>query len=105
MSTQLSEAPVRTPAGFPSTGSSTTSGTAALLRFALRRDRLRLPVWITAGTFMVVLQSVSSQSLYDSAADLVAYEASVGSNAATIALAGPPVGLDTVAGAVAFEIS
>jgi ABC-2 type transport system permease protein len=29
----------------------------------------------------------------------------VGSNAATIALAGPPVGLDTVAGAVAFEIS
>jgi ABC-2 type transport system permease protein len=29
----------------------------------------------------------------------------VGSNAATIALAGPPVGLDTVAGAIAFEIS
>jgi ABC-2 type transport system permease protein len=54
---------------------------------------------------MVVLQSVSSQTFYDSPADLAAYEASVGSNAATIALAGPPVGLDTVAGAVAFEIS
>jgi ABC-2 type transport system permease protein len=81
------------------------AGTGALLRFALRRDRLRLPVWIAVGTFMVVTQSVSSQAIYDNAADLAAYRASVGSNAATIALAGPPVGLDTVAGAVAFEIS
>lgn len=84
---------------------STLAGTSALLRFALRRDRLRLPVWIAAGTFMVVTQSVSSQAIYDTPADLAAYRASVGSNAATIALAGPPVGLDTVAGAVAFEIS
>ena len=88
-----------------STGRTTVAGTGALFRFALRRDRLRLPVWIAVGTFMVVTQSVSSQALYDSAADLAAYRASVGSNAATIALAGPPVGLDTVAGAVAFEIS
>lgn len=84
---------------------STLAGTGALFRFALRRDRLRLPVWIAAGTFMVVTQSVSSQAIYDTPADLAAYRASVGSNAATIALAGPPVGLDTVAGAVAFEIS
>ncbi len=84
---------------------STLAGTGALFRFALRRDRLRLPVWIAAGAFMVVTQSLSSQALYDTSADLAAYRASVGSNAATIALAGPPVGLDTVAGAVAFEIS
>lgn len=81
------------------------TGTGTLVRFALRRDRLRLPLWIVTGAAMVALQSVSSQALYDSAADLAAYRASVGSNAATIALAGPPVGLDTVAGAVAFEIS
>ena len=89
----------------PEPPSSTLVGTGALLRFAVRRDRVRLPVWIAAGTAMVALQSVSSQSLYDSAADLAAYRASVGTNAATIALGGPPVGLDTVAGAVAFEIS
>lgn len=88
-----------------STGSSTLAGTGALFRFALRRDRLRLPVWIAVGTFMVVTQSLSSQALYETPADLAAYQASVGSNAATIALAGPPIGLDTVAGAVAFEIS
>ena len=81
------------------------AGTGTLVRLALRRDRLRLPVWIAAGAGLVVTQSVSSQALYDSPQDLDAYAASVGSNAATIALAGPPVGLDTVAGAVAFEIS
>ena len=88
-----------------SAAASTLTGTGALFRFALRRDRLRLPVWIAGGTSMVVTQSISSQALYGTAADLAAYRASVGSNAATIALAGPPVGLDTVAGAVAFEIS
>ena len=38
-------------------------------------------------------------------AALAAYRATVGSSAAAIAFAGPPVGLTTVAGAVAFEIS
>ncbi len=105
MTTRLSDAPAQaSPPGAPARGS-TTAGTGALLRFALRRDRIRLPVWIAVGTGMVALQSVSSQTFYDSPADLAAYRASVGSNAATIALAGPPVGLDTVAGAVAFEIS
>lgn len=81
------------------------AGTVPLVGFALRRDRLRLTVWTAVGAGLVATQSVSSQALYDSPQDLAAYAASVGSNAATIALAGPPVGLDTVAGAVAFEIS
>jgi ABC-2 type transport system permease protein len=81
------------------------AGTGVLVRFALRRDRLRLPLWIALGAGLVASQSVSSQTLYDSPVALAAYRASVGSNAATIAFAGPPVGLDTVAGAVAFEIS
>jgi ABC-2 type transport system permease protein len=36
---------------------------------------------------------------------LANYRASIGSNAAAIAFSGPPVGLDSVAGTVAFEIS
>ncbi len=79
--------------------------TGALVRLALRRDRVRLPLWIAVAAGLVTTQSVSSQALSDSPQDLAAYKASVGSNAATIALAGPPVGLDSVAGAVAFEIS
>ncbi|SEO45098.1 ABC transporter permease [Trujillonella endophytica] len=86
-------------------GGPSVAGTGTLIRAALRRDRWRLPLWIAGGAALVATQSVSSQALYDSPQDLAAYEASVGSNAASIALAGPPVGLDTVAGAVAFEIS
>jgi ABC-2 type transport system permease protein len=82
-----------------------TAGTGRLLRFALRRDRLRLPIWIAAGAALVAQQSLGSQTFYDTPQALAAYRASVGSNPATIALSGPPVGLDTVAGAVAFEIS
>ncbi len=81
------------------------AGTGQLLRFAVRRDRLRLPIWIAAGGALVAQQSFGSQTFYDTPEALAAYRASVGSNPATIALSGPPVGLDTVAGAVAFEIS
>ena len=81
------------------------TGTGTLVRFALRRDRIRLPVWVTVAVALVAEQSLGSQALYDSPAALAAYRATIGSSAAAIAFAGPPVGLTTVASAVAFEIS
>ena len=81
------------------------AGTAPLVRFALRRDRLRLPLWIALGAGLVAAQSASSQTLYSAPGALLGYQASVGSNAAAIAFSGPPVGLSTVPGTVAFEIS
>jgi ABC-2 type transport system permease protein len=81
------------------------AGTGTLVRFALRRDRVRLPVWTAVAAGLVAEQSLGSQALYDSPAALAAYRASVGSSAAAIAFSGPPVGLTTIAGAVAFEIS
>jgi ABC-2 type transport system permease protein len=84
---------------------SSQAGTGTLLRFALRRDRIRLAVWVAVGAALMAQQSLGSQAFYDTPEALAAYRASVGSNAATIALSGPPVGLGTVAGAVAFEIS
>ncbi len=83
---------------------STFTGTGTLLRFALRRDRIRLPVWVAAAAALVAVQSRQSQDLYSGPGDLDAYAASVGSNPAIIAMTGPPVGLDTIGGAVAFEI-
>ncbi|SSC25749.1 Hypothetical protein KLENKIAIHU_4373 [Klenkia terrae] len=83
----------------------TLTGTLALLGFAVRRDRLRLPVWLLAGGALVAVQSTSNQTIYRTPEALAAYQASAGSNAASIAFSGPPVGLDTVAGTVAFEIS
>jgi ABC-2 type transport system permease protein len=84
---------------------STLAGTGVLLRFAARRDRVRLPVWSLAGAALVLSQSSSNQRFYRTPEALAAYRASAGSNAASIAFSGPPVGLDTVAGTVAFEIS
>ncbi|WP_369131313.1 ABC transporter permease [Modestobacter roseus] len=81
------------------------AGTGTLLRFALRRDRVRLPVWALLGALLVAVQTSASQSTYDTPESLVTYRATVGSNAASIALSGPPVGLDTVAGTVAFEMA
>jgi ABC-2 type transport system permease protein len=81
------------------------AGTGTLVRFALRRDRIRLPVWVTVIAGLIASQSASSQTLYEAPGALANYRASVGSSAAAIAFSGPPVGLDTVAGTVAFEIS
>jgi ABC-2 type transport system permease protein len=80
------------------------AGTGTLVRFALRRDRVRLPVWVAVIAGLVASQSASSQTLYGAPGALANYRASVGSSAAAIAFSGPPVGLDTVAGTVAFEI-
>jgi ABC-2 type transport system permease protein len=84
---------------------SALAGTGTLVRFALRRDRVRLPVWIVVGAALVAEQSLGSQAIYDTPAALAAYRATVGTSAAAIAFAGPPVGLTSVAGTVAFEIS
>jgi ABC-2 type transport system permease protein len=81
------------------------AGAGTLVRFALRRDRIRLPVWVAVIAGLVGSQSASSQTLYGAPGALANYRASVGSSAAAIAFSGPPVGLDTVAGTVAFEIS
>src|SRR3954447_22289511 len=84
---------------------STLTGAGTLLRFAGRRDRVRLPVWLLVAAALMASQSSSNQRFYRTPESLAAYRASAGSNAASVAFSGPPVGLDTVAGTVAFEVS
>ncbi|MGZ6804155.1 MAG: ABC transporter permease [Nocardioidaceae bacterium] len=79
-------------------------GTAALLRLAVRRDRVRLPFWvlgiggITFGSGSAMGTSFPTQRAID------AYAASASSSAAIIAMSGPPLGLDTLAGIVLNKI-
>ncbi|MFC5381114.1 ABC transporter permease [Aquipuribacter nitratireducens] len=80
------------------------TGAWTLTRFALRRDRVRLPLWIAAAAGLVGIQSVSSQGVYDSPGALEAYARAAEASAAVVAMTGRPVGLDTVARAVSFEI-
>ncbi|MDT0345016.1 ABC transporter permease [Streptomyces litchfieldiae] len=64
------------------------AGTGALLRFNLRRDRIRLPVWIGA-LFLVTLSSVSSlESSYPEPEDWASMKDTLGGPAG-LAMSGP----------------
>ncbi len=81
----------------------TLTGTVALVRFALRRDRVRIVVWVASIVFLVAISAISVKGLYRTQADLD--EAAVVSegNAAAIAFNGPAQGLDNVGGQIAFQ--
>ncbi|WP_327177014.1 ABC transporter permease [Streptomyces sp. NBC_01335] len=84
----------------PRTGSGDTSaarsgpftGTLALLRLALRRDRVLIPVWLLAigGSFASVAGSFAS--LYPTVADRAALAATTNANGSLRALYGPVLG-------------
>ena len=80
------------------------SGTAPLLRFILRRDRVRLTVWVVGIAVLVASSASSVEGLYPTAADLRGAASMIRDNAAVIAMNGPPIGLDTLGGRVVFEL-
>lgn len=80
------------------------AGTGSLVRLVLRRDRIRMPVWVVAIVGLVVLSAVSVMDLYPTRQSLAEFAAIAEGNAAVIALNGRPVGLDTIGGRVAFEV-
>ena len=45
------------------------AGTGPLLRFALRRDRVLIPVWVAVNTLMVLSMPATLEGLYDTPAD------------------------------------
>lgn len=80
------------------------TGTVTLTRFILRRDRMRVAVWIAAIAFVEVLTAWSTIRLYPTQADLRQAATAAQGNAAAIAINGPDQGLDTIGGQVAFQI-
>lgn len=80
------------------------TGAGALLRFALHRERFALPWWLAGTGALLAFQSVSSQNFYDSPAKLAQLRATMGGNAAAIAMGGPTRLLDSIGGEVLFEI-
>ncbi|HEY6531569.1 MAG TPA: hypothetical protein VIY72_04660 [Acidimicrobiales bacterium] len=83
---------------------SSLTGTWALARFAVRRDRVRIAVWILSIVVLVVITAASVKGLYPTQHDLdVAAAASI-DNPAALAFNGPAYGLDTVGGQVAFQV-
>jgi ABC-2 type transport system permease protein len=81
-----------------------TTGTGSLIRFTLRRDRVRMVVWVGA-IFLLVASTVASvKGLYPTQHDLEIAARASEDNAAAIAFNGPAQALDTLGGQVAFQI-
>ncbi len=80
-------------------------GTVQLMRLALRRDRLRIPVWVLAIAGITAVSGAAVEGLYPDQAQIDAYANLVASSPMTVAFAGPPIGLNTVAGIIVYETS
>jgi ABC-2 type transport system permease protein len=79
------------------------TGLAPLTRFAVRRDRVRIVVWIAAIVLLVLSTAGSVKGLYPTQADLDQAAKASEDNVAAIIFNGPPQGLDTVGGQIAFQ--
>ena len=77
----------------PATGGNTLAGTRTLIRFILRRDRVRLPVWILALFLGTVAKAANYETLYATPEDRAAAGRTMESPAA-LAMTGPRHYLD-----------
>ncbi|MFE9556336.1 ABC transporter permease [Streptomyces sp. NPDC006703] len=98
MSTTTASRPVRV--RFRSAGELT--GTGALLRLALRRDRVMLPVWALALGSLVASGASTLEKVYATAAQRADVAHSMGRNGSLRALYGPVFG-DSVGGLTAWR--
>ncbi len=80
------------------------TGTVTLTRLIVRRDRVRILVWILGISALVLVVASSIQGLYPTQAELARTAPSLEGNTAQIALNGPAHGLDTLGGRVTFEV-
>lgn len=80
------------------------TGTSVLFRFVVRRDLVRIILWVAGIAALTVMTVASVKGLYPTQADLNEVAAATKGNAAAIAFNGPPVGLETVGGQVAFNL-
>ncbi|MFV0525834.1 MAG: ABC transporter permease [Acidimicrobiales bacterium] len=84
-------------------GSDDLAATPLVTRMAIRRDRIRIVVWIAALIALVAVSASSVEGLFPTQADLE--QAAIASdNPAIIVFNGPAQALDTLGGQVAFQI-
>ena len=81
------------------------TGTGALVRLVLRRDRIRLPIWIVALLGTVYASAGAVANTYDTPLKIASYANNLGNSPATIAMNGPAVALDTQSGILIYETS
>lgn len=82
---------------------SALTGTRHLVRLILRQDRIRLPLWVLALVGLVYGSAGAVASTYATPEEIQGYASTMGTSPAAIAMAGPPVALDTVGGILVNE--
>ncbi|MFB8268806.1 ABC transporter permease [Streptomyces sp. NPDC055955] len=84
-------------------GARQLAGTGTLLRLALRRDRVLIPVWVAVVLLMVLSMPGSLKSVYSTAAERADLAQSMATNSSMRALYGP-VFADSIGGLTAWRI-
>ena len=80
------------------------TGTGALISLILRRDRGRISVWVVSIAMLVFLTVVGVKSVFPTQASIDAAAAATQHNPGAIAFNGPPQGLDSLGGQIAFQL-
>jgi ABC-2 type transport system permease protein len=88
-----------------SPATSSVTGVGHLLRLILRRDRVRLPLWLVGLGGSIVASALAVPPLYDTPEKVAGYARTVGTSPVSYLMSGRQVGLDTLGGIVANEIS
>lgn len=83
---------------------SSLAGTGTLVRLALRRDRIRMPLWLLGLAALVVSTAWSIVELYDAPESLREFAVVAQANPAFTALNGAVQDLTTLGGRVVYEV-
>jgi ABC-2 type transport system permease protein len=79
------------------------TGLGTLLRFTLRRERVRIPVYVFILAALIASTAAQSEQLYPTAASRADYVATVEGNPGLIAMVGPPYAVTSVGGDTAWQ--
>lgn len=80
-------------------------GTRHLVRLMLRRDRVRLPLWLVGLGGTIASSVMAPQAIYDTPEKIAGYAAAVGTSPVSYLMSGRQAGIDTLGGIVANEVS
>ncbi|WP_104107053.1 hypothetical protein [Nocardioides sp. 616] len=81
------------------------TGTRHLAGLILRRDRVRLPVWVLGTTALTAVSAHAVQDLYDTPVKVAGYRRTVEDSAVSKLLNGTAYGVDTLGGIVSYEVT
>ncbi|MGA8044885.1 MAG: hypothetical protein WCA30_01330 [Dermatophilaceae bacterium] len=81
------------------------AGTGHLVRLILRRDRVRLPVWLVGLAGVTAASANAVIGLYDTPEERAGYRATVENSAVTRLMAGIPYDTDTLGGIISYELT